>query len=130
MSNFSVSDSELRVLQLLWDQGRLTARQITQHLYPNLSLSDIATAQKLVHRLEQKQLLGRDRSAHVHLIYPLIDRDEFAAKQLAETATKLARGSLKSLLVNLLGSDELTNEDLAEIRQLLDKNRKKRGKES
>lgn len=126
MLNQPVSECELRVLQLLWDHGRLTARQITEHLYPSLSLSDIATTQKQVHRLEQKQLLGRDRSGHVHLIFPLVTRDEFAAKQLAETATKLARGSLKTLLVNLLDSDELTTDDLAEIRQLLDKHRKKR----
>jgi predicted transcriptional regulator len=126
MANQAVSAAELRVLQLLWDHGRLTARQITQHLYPGMSLSDIATTQKLVQRLEQKQLLGRDRSSHVHLIYPLIDRDEFATQQLTETATKLARGSLKTLLVNLLGSDELTTDDLAEIRQMLDKHRKRR----
>ena len=102
----------------------MTARQITQEIYPDLSLSDIATTQKLIHRLEQKQLVDRDRSGHVHEIYPVVTREEFTTLQLSQTAAKLTRGSLKTLLVNLLGSEELTSEDLLEIRKLLDKRRK------
>jgi BlaI family penicillinase repressor len=121
-----VSDAELGILQLLWDQGRLTTRQITEQLYPKQSSSDLATVQKLLHRLEQKRLIDRDRSSFVHTIAPRVDREQFAGKRLAEAATKLAGGSLKPLLVHLVETDQLSREDLAEIRKLIDKHRKKR----
>jgi BlaI family transcriptional regulator, penicillinase repressor len=121
-----VSNAELGVLQLLWDQGRLTTRQIARQLYPKQTASDLATVQKLVERLEQKGLVERDRSSFVHTISPLVDRDRFAGQRLAEAAAKLARGSLKPLLAHLVESDQLSREDLEDIRKLIDKHRKKR----
>jgi predicted transcriptional regulator len=121
-----VSDAELAILQLLWDRGQLTTRQLTEQLYPKQTGSDLATVQKLVQRLENKQLVRRDRSAFVHAIVALIDRNDFAAQRLAATAAKLARGSLKPLLAHLVESDQLSPEELEDIRKLLEKRRKKR----
>jgi BlaI family transcriptional regulator, penicillinase repressor len=122
----AVSDAELSVLQVLWDRGRLTTRQIARQLYPKQTASDLATVQKLVSRLEQKGLVERDRSSFAHTIAPLIDRERFAAAQLAQGAAKLARGSIGSLLVHLVESAQLSPDELAEIRKLIDKHRKER----
>jgi BlaI family transcriptional regulator, penicillinase repressor len=122
----AVSDAELDILQVLWDQGRLTTRQVARQLYPKQTASDLATVQKLVSRLEQKGLVERDRSSFVHTFAARVDRDRFAALRLAETAAKLARGSLKSLFAHLVESDQLSREELEDIRKLIDKHRKKR----
>ncbi len=122
----TVSEAELAVLQVLWDRGRLTTRQLTAELYPTQSASDFATVQKLVQRLEAKRLVARDRSSFAHTIGSTIDRNTFAARRLAETARKLAHGSLKPLLAHLVESDELSPDELEEIRKLLNKHRRKR----
>ncbi|MEX1230598.1 MAG: BlaI/MecI/CopY family transcriptional regulator [Planctomycetaceae bacterium] len=129
MNTVSVSDAELRILQLLWERGKLTARQVTQELYPRQTVSDIATVQKLVQRLEQKELVGRDRSTFAHSLFPLVTHDDFAAQRMAEAAAKYAHGSLKPLLMHLLDSDQLSSEELEDIRKMLDVHRKKRRKE-
>lgn len=121
-----VSEAELAVLQLLWDRGRLTARQLTEQLYPKQSGSDFATVQKLVQRLEKKRLVTRDRSSFAHTINASIDRNTFAAHQLAEAARKLAHGSLRPLLAHLVESDQLSLEELRDIRKVIDNHRKKR----
>lgn len=120
-----VSDAELAVLQLLWDQGQLTSRQITEQLYPELSSSDLATVQKLVQRLENKGLVSRDRTQFAHTISAVVDRNVFAAERLAETAAKFARGSLKPLLTHLVEHDQLSEAELDEIRKLIRRHRKK-----
>ena len=122
----AVSDAELAVLQLLWDHGRLTVRQMTEQLYPKQSASDRATVQKLVARLEEKGLVDRDRSLFVHTLFATVDRNEFAGQRLAETAEKLTRGSLKPLLAHLVETDQLSPEEQDEIRKLLNKHRKKK----
>jgi BlaI family transcriptional regulator, penicillinase repressor len=122
----AVTDAELDILQVLWEQGRLTTREVARELYPKQTASDLATVQKLISRLEQKGLVERDRSAFVHTIAPRIDRDRFAAIRLAEAAAKLAHGSLKSLLAQLVESDQMSRKDLDDIRKLIDKHRKQR----
>lgn len=122
----AVSETELAILQVLWEHGRLTARQITERLYPSQTASDVATVQKLVQRLQAKKLVGRDRTLFVHVLYPLVDRNEFAAQQLAEAAHKLTSGSLKPLLTHLVETDQLSPEEQDEIRRLLERHRKKR----
>lgn len=121
-----VSEAELAVLQLLWDSERLTVRQITEQLYPRQADSDLATVQKLIHRLEKKQLVGRDRTQFVHLIFATVSRNEFASRRLADTAEKLTRGSLKPLIAHLVEAERLTAEELDEIRRLMDKHRKRK----
>ena len=118
-----VSESELAVLQLLWDAERLTVRQLTEQLYPRQTDSDLATVQKLIHRLEKKRLIKRDRTHFVHFIFATVSRNEFASQRLAETAEKLTRGSLKSLITHLV-EERLTAEELDDLRHLLNKHRK------
>lgn len=121
-----VSESELAVLQLLWDADRLTVREITQTLYPRQAGSDLATVQKLIQRLEKKQLIDRDRTHNVHFIVPRISRNDFASQHLAETAEKLTRGSLKPLISHLVEAERLSTKELDEIHKLIIKHRKKR----
>ena len=122
----AVSETELAVLQVLWEHERLTARQITERLYPSQTASEVATVQKLVQRLEAKKLVGRDRSMFVHVLYPLVGRDEFAAQQLLAAAQKLTSGSLQPLLTHLVETDQLSPDEQDEIRRLLERHRKKR----
>ena len=57
-----ITDAELAVLQVLWEQGPATIRRITELLYPQGGTSHYATVQKLLERLETKACVRRDRS--------------------------------------------------------------------
>ena len=48
-----VTDAELAVLQVLWEQGPATIRHITDVLYPRGGRAHYATVQKLLERLEE-----------------------------------------------------------------------------
>ena len=61
-----VTDAELAVLQVLWDDGPATIRQLTDVLYPGGGTAQYATVQKLLDRLEAKGFVHRDRSAAAH----------------------------------------------------------------
>ena len=49
-----VTDAELAVLQILWDGGAATIRQLTDVLYPGGGTAQYATVQKLLERLEAR----------------------------------------------------------------------------
>src|SRR5207253_2491412 len=97
-----VTDAELAVLNVLWDGGPATIRQITDALYPQGGVSKYATVQKLLERLESDGYVLRDRTASVHVFAAAVSRDELIGRRLRSLADKLCGGSLTPLLSQLL----------------------------
>ena len=56
-----VTETELAILQILWERRRATRRQITDVLYPGGDDAHYATVQKLLERLEAKGYVGHER---------------------------------------------------------------------
>jgi BlaI family penicillinase repressor len=115
-----VTDAELAVLQVLWDRGASTIRQLTDVLYDNISDASYATVQKLLDRLEEKKHVARDRSGHAHLFRALTDRDTLVGQRLRTVAEKLTGGMMAPLLSHLVRAEALSNEERRELRALID----------
>ena len=115
-----VTDAELAVLQVLWDRGRATIRQITDELHPKGGASRYATVQKLLDRLEAKGCVQRDRSLFVHQFEPAIDRDTLIGRRLRAVAETLCGGSFTPLLTHLARVKPLSDEDRRALRALVD----------
>lgn len=115
-----VTDAELAVLQVLWEQGEATAGGIVKVLYPTKTASDVATVQKLLQRLEEKGCLGRNRKAWPHIFHPAIAREDLIGRRLQTTADELCEGSFSPLLTHLVKSKPLSHEDREMLRELLD----------
>ena len=74
-----IPDAELNVLKVLWEEeAPLTVREITLHLYNNTDTSSVGTVQKLLVRLEEKNMLLRDKTKQSHSFTPLLDREQVA----------------------------------------------------
>ena len=65
-----VTDAELGILQVLWDRGSATVRELTEQLYTTYSASQHATVQKLLERLEAKECVQRNRDSWPHTFAP------------------------------------------------------------
>jgi predicted transcriptional regulator len=115
-----VTDAELGVLQVLWDDGPAAIRRITDALYPEGGVAHYATVQKLLDRLEAKGYVGRDRSASVHVFAAAVGRDELIGRRLKTLADKLCGGSLTPILSHLLQSRPLSLEERRSLRELID----------
>ena len=115
-----ITDAELNVLRLLWEQPDLAARQITERLYPSVSQASLGTVQKLLARLEAKELILRDRAHLPHRFAAAVTREGVAGLQLEEFATKLSDGSLSPFVMHLVRARRLSRQEKEEIRKLLD----------
>lgn len=114
-----ITDAELAVLQVLWDEGPLPIRRITEILYPSGKAAQYATVQKLLERLEAKECVERDRTAAVHVFAATLDRDELVGRRLQAVAEKLCGGSWTPLLTNLVQGQRLSEQDRHMLRQLI-----------
>src|SRR4051794_27348037 len=115
-----VTEAELAVLQVLWDRGQATIRQITDAIEPSGGASRYATVQKLLERMEAKGVVRRDRSLYVHVFSAAIDRDELIGRRLRAVAETLCGGSLTPLLTHLARVKPLTEQERRELRALID----------
>lgn len=115
-----VTDAELAILQVLWEKGQATVRDLVERLYPTGTTSDLATVQKLLKRLESKDCVLRDRSGWPHVFRPGIQRDELIVRRLRNTAEALCNGSLAPLLTNLVKTGDVSGEEIDRLRGLLD----------
>ena len=115
-----VTDAELAVLQVLWEQGSATVRHLTDVLYPGGRASQVATVQKLLERLEAKDCVARERQAGVYMFRAAIDRDDLIGRRLQDLAEKLCGGSLTPLLTNLVRVKRLTPREQQELVALLE----------
>ena len=112
------SEAELAVLQVLWERGEATRRDITDVLYPGGGPAHYTTVQKLLERLERKGYVRRTDSAAVRTFTALVGRDELIQQRLLDVA-KLCGGSLTPLLMNLVRTKPLTPQELNELRELV-----------
>jgi predicted transcriptional regulator len=115
-----VTDTELAILQVLWDRGAATRRQITDVLYPAGGPAHYTTVQKLLERLEAKGYVSRSRGPEVVSFTALVGREQLISRRLREVADKLCGGSLTPLLTSLVRAQPLTAGELDELRALLD----------
>ena len=121
-SQIRLTDAEFAVLEPLWRDGPQTIRQLTAALYPGQSVSDYATVQKLLARLEAKGCVRRDRSRAAHVFRAAIDREDLIDDELRNIANRLCEGSLVPVLNQLVRRTRLSKKDRAQLRKLLDDN--------
>jgi predicted transcriptional regulator len=115
-----VTEAELAILQVLWDGGAATIRQLTDVLYPQGGASKYATVQKLLDRLAADRYVRRDRSEGVNVYSAAIGRDDLIGRRLRTLVDKLCGGSLTPLLSHLVNSHPLSAEERKSLRTLID----------
>ena len=115
-----VTDTELALLQILWDSGPATIRQLTDVLYPRGGAAQYSTVQKLLERLETKGCVRRERTPPAHTFMAAIAREDLIGRRLRDMAEKLCGGSLTPLLTHLVRTKGLSSRERQELRDLID----------
>jgi BlaI family penicillinase repressor len=116
-----VTDAELAVLQVLWERGPASRRQLTDRLYPGANPAHYTTVQKLLERLEGKGYVTQESGPGALTFQATVSRDDLISRRLLDMAEKLCEGSVTPLLMNLVRSNRLSTRDLQELRALIDR---------
>ncbi len=121
-----VTETELAILQVLWDQGQANRPQITAAVYPDGGPAQYATVQKLLERLEAKGFVRSLRQKGKLSFTATLAREEFLDRRLQSLAEKVCGGSLTPLLLSLVRSPNLTPAELDELRAVIEQRRQQR----
>jgi len=111
------TDAELAILQVLWEQGPATVRQVHEAL--EARETGYTTTLKLMQIMAEKGLVTRDESARTHVYTAVANRDETQQHLIADLMDRAFGGSAAALVMQALSSQPASAEELAEIEQLI-----------
>lgn len=114
-----VTDAELDVLQVLWERGPRSRRQVAETLYGAVRPAQYATVQKLLERLEAKGCVTKECLNGPLTFRPAVDREELINRRLLDVANKLCGGAVTPLVMNLVRAKSLSDRELRELRDFL-----------
>jgi predicted transcriptional regulator len=119
--NIKPTQSELEILEIIWESGPSTVREVNERLEQKGKNVGYTTTLKLMQIMSEKGLLTRALSGRSH-VYTAAIQAGVARNALIDRIVKAAfGGSATQLVLQALGNHKATPEELKEIRALIDK---------
>lgn len=113
------TDAELEILQVLWSRGASTVRDAYEVLIQKRSVG-YTTVLKLLQIMNQKGLVQRDSTERSHVYSATLSEDETQKRLVGDLLQRAFGGSAVRLVMQALSARKATQEELADVRQLLD----------
>lgn len=113
------TDAELAVLNVLWDRGPSTVRQIHEVLSGGRDLG-YTTVLKSLQVMTEKGLVLRDESERSHVYAATQTATQTQRSLLGDLMERAFGGSAAQLVIQALHAKRATKQELAEIRRLLE----------
>lgn len=115
------TESELEILQILWQNGTATVRDVHEELAKTKD-AGYTTTLKLMQIMHDKGLVKRDESMRTHIYQPAVNKEKTQKHLLDKMIDSLFGGSSTQLVLQALGSGDqkVSAEELAQIQTLLD----------
>ena len=115
-----ISEAEWEVMKIVWSRSSpCTANEIVD------ALGGIAdwkpnTIKSLITRLVKKQALGYEEERRMYLYYPLVSEDKCIKWETKSFVKRVFGGALKPMLVAFLQEEKLTQDEIEELKRILD----------
>ena len=113
-------DSELEVMQAIWSLeapiARVDIEEVLKDSYP-IAMTTLLT---LLTRLSEQGFIRIEKVSRSARYYPLVSQQEYLAQKSKNFLQRLCGGNMSTFATALCDSG-ISKEDLAELRELLDK---------
>lgn len=111
-------------MNVLWDKAPQTANDIIVSLQESTDWKP-KTIRTLLDRLVQKDVVGVNKDQRVYTFYPLYTQEECQRAETESFIKRIYGGAMKSMLVQFIHEDALSDDDINELRFILNKKPKK-----
>ena len=116
----SLSKAEWEIMKTFWDHGKQAARDVFAAL-PEGHGWAIKTVKTLLSRLVAKGALEYEQIGNSYLYRPVFTREQLTREEMKGFVDRVLDGSLSPVLMHFAEETDLSDEEIAEIRKVLDK---------
>jgi BlaI family penicillinase repressor len=110
----TLTNAEHRIMEVIWARGSATVADVVEALEGKDAYTTILTLMRI---LKAKGYLSTRKEGRAHVFTPRVDRDTAARKAVHQLLSKFFSGSPSELVLTFLREEELTPEELDEIKQ-------------
>lgn len=117
----TLTEAELRIMQVLWLKGPGTVQQILDALPANPALA-YNTVLTTIRILERKGHIGHEKDGRAHIFRALIAQEEASRSEIRHLVSRFFRNSHEDLVLNILEDRGIDSTELDRLRKMLERN--------
>jgi predicted transcriptional regulator len=118
------TEREMEILKVLWDLDEASVREVHQRLSPESGLH-FNTIQTQLRIMDDKGLVAHRRRGRAFVYRAVCTRQQLSSRFLH----KVFDGTLQQLVLSMLSSEQLSDQELRELESLISEARKKKGRQ-
>lgn len=109
-----LTNAELRIMEVIWARGSATVAEVVEALKGVDAYTTILTLMRI---LKAKGYLTTRKEGRAFVFVPKVDRDTVARKAARQLVSRFFGGSPGELVLSFLRDEEITPEELDEIKR-------------
>jgi BlaI family penicillinase repressor len=113
-----ISAAESVIMEALWKRRPLSAEDIVADVASEQGWTD-ATVKTLINRLLTKEAISAERDGRRYLYSPKLERADYVSEESRNLIDRLFEGRLSSLVTHFSEREQLSADDIAELKRLI-----------
>jgi BlaI family transcriptional regulator, penicillinase repressor len=115
----TLTEAELRLMEVFWDKGPCTVQQVLDALPAKLPLAynSVLTTTRI---LEKKGYVRHVKDGRAHVYAPVLDRKEVTRSEIRHLVSRFFFDSDEMLVLNILEDRGLDQDEIDRLKQLLE----------
>ena len=118
-----ISDSEWEIMKCIWANYPITTNEIIDQLFERTQWKP-TTVKTMLSRLVKKQVIDYKKVNRTFEYFPLVAEEECMRAESKSFLSKVYSGALNTMLASFIEEEELSDEDIDELKRMLDKKKK------
>ena len=118
----TLTEAELRIMNVLWQRGSATVQQVLDALPSELAYNSVLTTVRI---LEKKGYVEHFKHGRAHIYAPLIERKEATRSEIRHLVGRFFKNSHEQLVLNILEERGVDPEELERLKQMLQRSNRK-----
>lgn len=117
-----ISDTEWKVMKIIWSKPYITANEVVDMLDDVVEWKP-KTVKTLLNRLLNKGAINFEKDGREYKYYPLLSEEECIKEENKNFLSRVYDGAFKNMIVNFIEDQNLTKDDIEELKKILEKNK-------
>lgn len=115
---YHLAELQLAIMHVLWEKGEANVGEVRDALEPERSLA-YTTIGTMLTKMEEKGYVNHSSEGRINIYRPAIRQEQVSRSMVSDLAQRLFAGDIQQMVCHLLDGEEVTREDLAELKKLI-----------
>ncbi|HIX14278.1 MAG TPA: BlaI/MecI/CopY family transcriptional regulator [Candidatus Hungatella pullicola] len=113
-----ISEAEYEIMKVIWKEAPINTNEVTKQLVQTTDWNP-KTIQTLLKRLTQKGAVTYTKEGRVFVYSPLVQEEDYLKQENAHFLNRFYNGSFSSLLTHFIRDNQISQEDLNQLKDIL-----------